>query len=54
MGRARVECTSGCTCKPTVLDGWWERHASLQVMHTIKVWAVCVTGQLAPHCSWLH
>lgn len=37
MGRARVECVSGCTCDPSVLDGWWERHASLQVMHTIMV-----------------
>jgi len=37
MGRASVECVSGCTCEPSVLDGWWERHASLQVMHTIRV-----------------
>ncbi|KAL4432396.1 hypothetical protein ABPG77_001695 [Micractinium sp. CCAP 211/92] len=37
MGRAKVECISGCTCEPNVLDGWWERHASLQVMHTIRV-----------------
>ncbi|KAL4430719.1 hypothetical protein ABPG75_005975 [Micractinium tetrahymenae] len=37
MGRASVECVSGCTCAPNVLDGWWERHASLQVMHTIRV-----------------
>lgn len=37
MGRASVECISGCACEPSVLDGWWERHASLQVMHTIRV-----------------
>ena len=37
MGRAQVECISGCSCEPSVLDGWWERHASLQVMHTIMV-----------------
>lgn len=37
MGQALVECVSGCTCEDSVLDGWWERHASLQVMHTIMV-----------------
>lgn len=37
MGRAKVQCISGCTCEANVLDGWWERHASLQVMHTIRV-----------------
>ena len=37
MGRAEVECISGCSGEPSVLDGWWERHASLQVMHTIMV-----------------
>ena len=37
MGRALVECVGGCTCETSVLDGWWERHASLQVMHTIRV-----------------
>lgn len=37
MGQAEVECVSGCECETTVLDGWWERHASLQVMHTVMV-----------------
>ncbi|EFN59047.1 expressed protein [Chlorella variabilis] len=37
MGKAEVECISGCECETTVLDGWWERHASLQVMHTVMV-----------------
>jgi hypothetical protein len=37
MGKARVQCVSGCECKESVLDGWWERHASLQVMHTVMV-----------------
>ena len=37
MGKAEVECISGCRCDASVLDGWWERHASLQVMHTVLV-----------------
>lgn len=48
MGRASVECISGCTCEPSTLDGWWERHASLQVMHTIRVSEL---GGLGGACS---
>lgn len=52
MGRARVQCVSGCKCEESVLDGWWERHASLQVMHTIMVrrggCAAAVQGLFAP------
>lgn len=29
MGTAAVECVSGCRCKRNVLDGTWERDASL-------------------------
>ena len=29
MGTARIECKSGCTCTPTLLDGTWNRRASL-------------------------
>ncbi len=30
MGTADVACVSGCKCVPVVLDGTWEKRASLQ------------------------
>lgn len=36
MGLARVECRSGCTCGPTVVDGLWGDHTSLQQMHSFR------------------
>ncbi|KAL4424189.1 hypothetical protein ABPG75_001490 [Micractinium tetrahymenae] len=36
MGRARVACESGCTCEDTVIDGYWEREASLTELHRFK------------------
>ncbi|KAI3428300.1 hypothetical protein D9Q98_006679 [Chlorella vulgaris] len=29
MGTALISCVSGCTCEPAVLDGTWQRRASL-------------------------
>lgn len=37
MGKARVQCKSGCTCKPTTLDASWVRRESLQQIHSFKV-----------------
>eukprot|EP00887_Chlorella_sp_A99_P003009 scaffold9.g3009.t1 len=36
MGKASVECVSGCTCKPNVMEGNWERHATLQQSHAFE------------------
>ncbi|KAL4442767.1 hypothetical protein ABPG77_006761 [Micractinium sp. CCAP 211/92] len=36
MGKARVACESGCTCEESVLDGYWERDASLTELHRFK------------------
>lgn len=36
MGRARVACESGCTCEESVIDGYWERDASLTELHRFK------------------
>ena len=36
MGLARVECVSGCTCQPALVDGLWEQRVSLQQMHTFE------------------
>lgn len=36
MGLARVECRSGCTCPPSVMDGLWGDHTSLQQMHSFR------------------
>lgn len=37
MGRARVECLFGCTCKATHIDASWARRESLQQIHSFKV-----------------
>lgn len=37
MGVARVTCASGCTCKPTWADGFWDSPTSLTQMHAFKV-----------------
>lgn len=36
MGRARVECRSGCTCEPSVLEGHWGVKASMQMIHKFR------------------
>ena len=37
MGQAQVECASGCTCDTTLLDGHWDREATLTDLTTLKV-----------------
>lgn len=37
MGRARVECASGCACEPVELDAHWEREATLTDLTTLQV-----------------
>eukprot|EP00887_Chlorella_sp_A99_P000276 scaffold13.g276.t1 len=37
MGRARVECLFGCTCKATHIDASWARRESLQQIHSFKM-----------------
>lgn len=36
MGLARVECRSGCSCTPTLVDGLWDDHTSLVQMHSFQ------------------
>jgi hypothetical protein len=37
MGRARVSCVSGCTCKSDVFRGFWDRKASLTYTNALWV-----------------
>jgi hypothetical protein len=37
MGMAAFECVSGCSCKPSLFDGYTPVPVSLEIMHTIKV-----------------
>ena len=37
MGLARVECRSGCTCAPSLVDGLWRERTSLMQLHSFKV-----------------
>ena len=37
MGQARVECQSGCSCQPTVVEALWEERTSLLQMHQFAV-----------------
>lgn len=37
MGLARVECRSGCTCAPSLVDGLWSERTSLMQLHSFKV-----------------
>lgn len=51
MALARAECTSGCTCEPTYLDGLWAQRSSLTQIHSFEASpaAVCA-GSVA---GWL-
>ena len=48
MGSATVECIANCTCGPTVLEGTWERKASLTQFHTFE--ARAGDGHMAVAC----
>ena len=37
MGTARVQCVSGCMCKPSKLDGTWQMRFSLFWFHRFQV-----------------
>ncbi|PRW60464.1 expressed protein isoform A [Chlorella sorokiniana] len=37
MGLAKVTCASGCTCRPSWVDGFWDSPTSLTQMHAFKV-----------------
>lgn len=37
MGTANVTCVSGCSCNSTLLDGTWERRASLFTITRFEV-----------------
>lgn len=37
MGTANVTCVSGCACNSTLLDGTWERRASLFTITRFEV-----------------
>lgn len=45
MGTALISCVSGCTCEPAVLDGTWQRRASLFWMTRFPV-----SGSEVPAC----
>lgn len=37
MGRALLECSKGCKCEQTELDGHWDREATLTDLYTLQV-----------------
>lgn len=37
MGAAYVQCVSGCACNDSVIEGTWDRRATLMQMHEFKV-----------------
>jgi len=51
MGSASVECTANCTCGPTVLEGTWERKASLTQFYVFEVRAR--PGVAMWRCCWV-
>ncbi|EFN58305.1 expressed protein [Chlorella variabilis] len=48
MALARAECTSGCTCEPTYLDGLWAQRSSLTQIHSFEASPAAVTQH--PRC----
>lgn len=42
MGLARATCASGCSCRPSWIDGFWDSPVSLTQMHAFQVrWHAC-------------
>lgn len=55
MGTANVTCLSGCSCNSTLLDGTWERRASLFTITRFEVGPPLGEGSWAwlGSLSWL-
>ena len=53
MGTAAVECVSGCRCKRNILDGTWERDASLFTIMRFHVGACCLALSVCVHVCFL-
>lgn len=57
MGAAAVDCRSGCTCRPSTLDGTSASRASVFKIHSFKVWFMpgasitCRSPAGCPGCS---
>jgi hypothetical protein len=36
MALAQIKCVSGCTCRPSFIDGFWTSRATLRTMHKFQ------------------